>query len=354
MEYLQILDENGTIDQTVNPHLPEDLLKVMYHIMILVRTFDERLFKLQRAGKIGTYASVKGQEASQVGSALAMEKTDWMIPSFRETGVFLTRGVDRAKIIQAWRGDTRAYKADKGCHDLPVAIPVGSQALHAMGIAWASKMRGEKTCAVSYFGDGATSEGDVHEAMNFAGLYKAPVVFICQNNQWAISTSRKFQTASETIAQKSIAHGIYGIQVDGNDVIAVYTATKEALDRARRGEGPTLIECITYRMGDHTTSDDSTKYRNPEEVKFWESRDPLNRLKLHFQKNNMWTDDYGTWVQNEVEKETEDAVQRAFAIPPPPPDDLFQYIFEKMPPDLVEEEQELREELKERPKGDAA
>lgn len=352
MENLQILDKDGNVDKDLMPDLSEEKIKEIYHLMVLVRTFDEKLFKLQRSGKIGTYAEVRGEEASEVGSAYALEKTDWMIPSFRETGVYVVRGVDRAKIVQAWNGDVRAFKADKGTTNLPVAIPVSSQNLHAVGIAWAEKLRGTKNAAIVYFGDGATSEGDFLEAMNFAGVYNVPLIFFCQNNQWAISTSRKIQTASDTIAQKGVAMGIKGIQVDGNDVLAVYAATKEALDRARKGEGPTLIESVTYRMGDHTTSDDASKYRTEEEVAFWKERDPLTRLEKYFKKIGTWTDEYGAQVKQEVTAEVDDAVEREMKIEPEEPGKMFDNVFSELIPDLAEQKEELLQEVKERG-GDA-
>lgn len=345
VEYLEILDKDGKADKELMPDLSEDKIKEIYHLMVLVRTFDEKLFKLQRSGKIGTYAQLRGEEASEVGSAFALRKDDWMIPSFRETGVYVTRGTDRSKIVQAWNGDVRAFKGGPDTKDLPVAIPVGSQTLHAVGIAWAEKLRKTNNVAIVYFGDGATSEGDFLESLNFAGVFKIPVVFFCQNNQWAISTSRKLQTASETIAQKGLGQGVRSMQVDGNDVFAVYSATKEALDRARNGEGPTMIESITYRLADHTTSDDASRYRTDEEVKSWQERDPIERLEKYFKEIGTWKDDYGAWVKAEVEKEVNDAVEQAMKIAPPRPEELFNYVYAKLPKDLEEQKQELLDEL---------
>ncbi len=351
------MNEEGEVDDSLHPGLSEDKIKELYHLMMLAREFDEKLFKMQRSGKIGTYASLKGQEACEIGSGYALEEHDWVVPSFREMGVFITRGADRVKLVQGWMGDTRAFQGDENTRDLPIAIPIASQALHAAGIAWASKIKGEKSCAITYFGDGATSEGDFHEALNFAGVFKLPIVFFCQNNQWAISTPRKVQTASETIAQKAISYGIKGVQIDGNDVLAVYKATKEALERARNGEGPTLIEAITFRLGDHTTSDDASKYRSEEEVSPWVQKDPIQRVVKHFQKIGTWSDEYGAKVKGEVEKEVEEAVEKAMQIPPPGPEDVFKYIFKTLPKDLEEEQKELLEEVNEKKslqdKGDA-
>ncbi|HLP79490.1 MAG TPA: pyruvate dehydrogenase (acetyl-transferring) E1 component subunit alpha [Acidobacteriota bacterium] len=349
IEYSQVLDEQGNIDSSLAPQLSESQIKELYHLMKLTRTFDEKFFLLQRSGKIGTYAQVKGQEGAQIGSGFALAKEDWMVPSFREMGVYITRGVNRAKLVQAWRGDVRAFEGEvHNTRDLPVAIPIASQCLHAAGIAWASKIKKEKSAAIAYFGDGATSEGDFHEALNFAGEFKLPVVFFCQNNQWAISTPRTKQTAAPSIAQKAIAYGIRGIQIDGNDVLGVYAATKDALERAYRGEGPTLIEAMTFRMGDHTTSDDSSKYRSPELVKQWEAKDPLLRLELYFKKIGTWSDDYGKWVASECEKEVAAAIDAGLAITAPPVENLFAHVFEKPTPDQIEQLEMVKREIAQR------
>jgi pyruvate dehydrogenase E1 component alpha subunit len=352
IEYIQVMDENGNIDDSLMPDLPEPKLKELYHLMVLIRTFDEKMFKLQRSGKIGTYAQVRGEEASETGSAYALEPTDWVCPSFRETGVFLVRKMDLIRLIQSWKGDTRALKGLKGSRDLPICIPIGTQTLYACGIAWAAKLRGEKTAVITYFGEGGTSEGDTNEAFNFAGVHKLPVIFFCQNNQWAISTPRKMQTASETIAQKAIAFGIKGVQVDGNDVIAVYRMTKEALERARNGEGPTLIESITYRMADHTTSDDASRYRPVEEVNAWLAKDPIERLKKYFQKIGTWSDDYGKWVYDTVNREIDVAIDSAMQIPKPEPDELFDNVWSRITKELEEQKKELKEEIIDKQKYD--
>ncbi|MFH1590614.1 MAG: pyruvate dehydrogenase (acetyl-transferring) E1 component subunit alpha [archaeon] len=349
IEYIQVMDEEGNVDESLHPDVDEDTKKVMYHMMMLVRAFDEKLFKLQRSGKIGTYAQVRGQEASEIGSGMALQKKDWFIPSFREMGVSLVRGADRAKIVEAWRGDTHAFQgAREETRDLPVAIPIASQLLHAVGLAWASKLKGEKQAAIVYFGDGATSEGDFHEALNFAAELQLPVVFFCQNNQWAISTPRKSQTRAETIAQKAIAYGMPSVQIDGNDVIGVYKVTSDALVKAREGGGPTLIESLTFRMGDHTTSDDSSKYRDEEEVKKWELKDPILRLQKHFEKLGTWSEEYRKFVVDEVQKEVEDAVEKGLAIPPPSPEEMFDSLYENPPEIFLKEKDAFMAELQER------
>jgi pyruvate dehydrogenase E1 component alpha subunit len=354
VEYVQVLDEEGKTDQDLQHGLSEDQIKEIYHLMVLTRTFDERLFKLQRSGKIGTYAQVKGQEASEIASGFALEKEDWVIPSFRELGVLIARGADRVRIVQGWRGDNRAFHDPDHNPNLPTAIPIASQLLHATGIAWASKLRKEKRAAIVYFGDGATSEGDFHEALNFAADYKIPVIFFCQNNQWAISTPREKQTAAETIAQKAIGYGMKGVQVDGNDALAVYMVTREALERARNGEGPTLIESMTFRMGDHTTSDDSAKYRDPKMVEEWSKKDPVARIQKHFEQLGTWTEEYGQWVQSESDKEVNEAVEAGLTVEGPPPESMFDFIWDVIPDDLQAQKEQLLAELGQKTeKGDA-
>jgi len=261
VKYWQLLDENGKCDEKEMPKLTAAEMKKIYELMILTRVFDDKALKLQRQGRIGTYAPILGQEASNIGSAFAIKNEDLVFPAFRENGVFLVRGMPMDLLYAFWAGDERGMQIPKNVNMFPVAITVGAHTPHAVGAAMAFKIQKKKGATIVYFGDGATSEGDFAEAMNFAGVYQAPCVFICQNNQWAISTPVSEQTHSHTIAQKAIAYGIEGIRIDGNDVLAVYKATDYALKKARAGKGPTLIECLTYRMGDHTTADDSKKYR---------------------------------------------------------------------------------------------
>lgn len=346
VEYLQVLDEEGNFDSSLHPDISEDKVKEMYHLMVLLRTLDEKLFNLQRSGKIGTYAQTRGQEASEIASAMALEKNDWFVPSFRELGVYLTRGVDKGALVQAWNGDTRAFHGTIQARNLPIGIPIASQCLHAAGVAWASKLKGEKDVTIVYFGEGATSEGDFHEAMNFAGELNLPIVFFCQKNGWSISTPTSKETHSETIAQKAIGYGFKGIQIDGNDGLGVYMATKEAVDRARNGEGPTLIEAVTYRMGDHTTSDDSLKYRTVEEIEEWKKKDPIDRLKKYFQKVGTWNDEYEQWVKDTVSKEIEEAVEKGLNVEAPKPEQLFDDVFIDKPWMLVEQQEELMKELR--------
>ncbi len=345
VEWLQVLDENGKCDEGLMPKLGGEDMKRLYEFMVLARAFDVKCISLQRQGRIGTYASLQGQEASQVGSSYALEKTDWTVPSYREHGTLLVRGVPISRLLQYWGGDERGSLYGE-LNDLPLCIPVGTHAPHATGIALAAKKRGDKIAVICYVGDGATSTGDFHEGMNLAGVNKAPVVFVCQNNQYAISLPRTKQTAAETIAQKAIAYGMRGIQVDGNDVFAVYRAAKEALDNARRGMGPTFIECVTYRLSDHTTSDDAARYRTAEEVKSWARRDPIERLRRYMESKGMWSAEYGDKVQREAEEKVKRGVEEWEKVPPPEPIDIFKYTFAQMPKNLAAQAEELMARLR--------
>src|SRR5213595_1705504 len=287
IEHLSILDSDANLDAALEPEIAPDVLKQMYRAMLLGRRLDERMVRLQRQGRVGTFAPIKGQEASQIGSVFTLRRTDWMVPSFREAAAMIWRGWPIEKILLFFAGYVEGGQPAPDQHDLPITVPVATQLPHAVGLAYAAQYRGDDVVVMAYFGDGATSEGDFHEALNFAGVWHVPVVFVCQNNQWAISVPLKKQTNSKTIAQKALAYGLPGIQVDGNDVLAVYAASREAVDRAQAGEGPTLIECVTYRLGVHTTADDPTKYRSEAEVRAWERKDPLTRFHAYLEKKNL-------------------------------------------------------------------
>jgi len=266
-----------------------------------------------------------------VGSVATLRAQDWMVPSFRETAAMLWRGWPIEKLLQFFAGHLEGSQPPAKVNDLPVCIPVATQLPHAVGLAYAAQYRGDDVVVMAYFGDGATSEGDFHEACNFAGVWHVPMVFVCQNNQWAISVPLKKQTHSRTIAQKALAYGFPGIQVDGNDVLAVYAAAKEAVDRARAGDGPTLIECVTYRLAMHTTADDPTKYRQPEEVAEWERKDPLTRFTAYLKKKRLLDDR----IEAEVDEEISEGVRRFEALPPPDPLKIFDHVYAEMPPHLA-------------------
>ncbi len=324
---LDVLDEKGNADTALIPSLSDDDLKRMFEVLVLARTFDNRALNLQREGRIGTYPSILGQEASQIGSALAAEKRDWLFTTFRESGVYIAMGYPLRQIFQYWAGDERGMQIPEGMNIFPLSIPVGTQITHAVGAAMAAKYRKDRAGVLVYFGDGGSSRGDFHEGLNMAGVFKLPVVFLCQNNQWAISLRREQQTAAKTIAQKAIAYGFEGLQVDGNDVFAVYKATKDALNKAKEGGGPTLIECFTYRMSDHTTSDDATRYRPKEEIEMWKARDPLLRLRLFMEKKKLWTEAYQKDVEARSKAAVDEAQKKAETTEPPKPQDMFTYTY---------------------------
>jgi pyruvate dehydrogenase E1 component subunit alpha len=345
IERLEVLNEDGTVDQALMPALSAEEIKRLYGHMVLTRQFDERMFKLQRQGRLGTFARVAGQEGAHVGAAFAMRPSDWLVPAFRETGALLLRGITMVQLLQFWGGDERGAAFPRDLRTLPVAIPVGTHMLHAVGIGWALKDAGEEAAALTVFGEGATSEGDFSEAMNMAGVFQVPVVFFCQNNQYAISVPYTRQTASPTVAQKALAYGMFGVQVDGNDVFAVYRAVSDALDRARTGHEPTLIEAYTYRVTDHTTSDDARRYREEEEVAEWRQRDPIERLARYMRANSLIDEAGEAEVLAEADREVAEAVDAFEAIAPPGPQEIFAHVFAEKTPQLLEQEAELQARL---------
>src|SRR3989338_3511126 len=344
VDYVQILDSEGNCDEKNKPNISDDMLREMYKFLILNRAFDDKAIKLQRQGRLGTYAPMLGQEACQIGSAFALEKGDWIFPAFRENGIYMIKGVPDEMLYSYWRGDERGMQIPKDINILPVSITVGAHLPHAVGAAMAFNYLKQKNVSVVYFGDGATSEGDFHEALNFAGVFKAPCIFICQNNQWAISTPVKEQTASQTIAQKAIAYGIPGIRVDGNDVFAVYKATMDAVERARKGLGATLIECLTYRLADHTTSDDAKKYRSEEEVRSWEPKDPIIRFENYLISKKIINPVIIGKVKAEAEQQIEKAVKNAESAKPQLPTEMFDYLYSDMTDEMKEQREQSKRE----------
>jgi pyruvate dehydrogenase E1 component alpha subunit len=337
VEYLSILDSDGNLDASLEPDIPGEDLKRLYRAMLLGRRLDERMIRLQRQGRIGTFAPIKGQEASQLGAAFTLRPADWMVPSFRETAAMLWRGWPIEKVLLLFAGYLEGGQPAPGQNDLPITIPVATQLPHAVGLAYAVQYRGDDAVVMAFCGDGATSEGDFHEALNFAGVWHVPVVFVVQNNQWAISVPLKKQTHSKTLAQKALAYGLPGLQVDGNDVLAVYVASREAVERARAGDGPTLIECVTYRLGMHTTADDPTKYRTAEEVAAWERKDPLTRFGAYMQKKGLL--DEG--IEESIDAEIGAAVQRFEAFGPADALTMFEHAYGQRPPHLAAQREQL-------------
>ena len=346
-EMLRILNPDGRLEENLHPGLSDERIRELFQKVLFIRMLDRKALSLQRQGRMGTYAPVEGQEAGQVGSAFALGEEDWVFPSFRETGVLYLRGVPVRDILLYWMGDERGARFPEDVRVFPISVPVGTHTLHAVGAAWAARLRKEKTCTIVYFGDGATSEGDFHEAMNFAGVFQAPVIFFCQNNHYAISLPRKRQTAAKTIAQKAIAYGFEGVQIDGNDVPAAYAATREAREKALAGRGPTLIEAVTYRFGPHTTADDPTKYRKEEEIEEWKSRDPVIRLEKYLAGKGLWDKNREGEFRAEAEEKINRAVQEAEAVPPPAVEDIFRYTYSKMTRALEEQLNDYRAFLQE-------
>ena len=352
IEYISILNENGELDKTLDPDISEEVLLRLYRTMNLARKFDERLLSLQRQGRIGTFPPISGQEAAHLGAAAALRPEDWFVPAFRETAAEIWRGRSLESVILYNNGFNEGVDIPEGSNDLPISIPVGSQILHAVGLGWAARYRQTDNVAMAFFGDGATSEGDFHEGLNFASVFQAPVIFVCQNNHWAISLPRSKQTRSQTLAQKALAYNMPGIQVDGNDILAVYTAAREAVDRARSGGGPTLIECVTYRMAVHTTADDPRRYRTEEEVEQWKKRDPITRFQNYLMDKGTLTEDKNAGLDAELADEIQSAIDRAEEQMKilGDPLDMFEHAYAEMPPDLKAQKEALARELSEKGK----
>lgn len=343
IDRLEILNPQGDADTALLPSLSDSQFLQLYELLQLTRMADERALSLQREGRLGTFPSSLGQEASQVGSGFALAPQDWIFPSFREIGVFLSLNYPLPAYYRYWMGDERGLKSPPELNMFPINIAVGTHLLHAAGVAKGALYRKDPVVAVPFLGDGGTSKGDFHEALNMAGVYNLPMVVICQNNQWAISVSRKKQTAADTLAQKAVAYGIRGIQVDGNDVLAVYLATKEALDRARNGGGPTFIECVTFRMSDHTTADDARRYRDPVTIEPWKAKDPLMRMRRFLEKRGIWNDTEQINLEKALRQQIDDAVTKAEAMEPPLAEEMFNYTCHQLSSRQQEQLKECRD-----------
>jgi pyruvate dehydrogenase E1 component alpha subunit len=352
VEYLSILDEEGRVDESLEPPIPPEDLRRLYRAFLLARRFDERMLRLQRQGRIGTFGPIRGHEAAALGSVYALRRSDWLVPYYREWAAYMWRGWPLDNLILYYAGYAEGMRVPDGIRDLPLCIPIASQVPHAVGLACASRYKGEDSVTLVYFGDGASSHGDCQEAMNFAGVFQAPLVFFCLNNQWAISLPRSKQTRAKTLAQKAIAYGFPGIQVDGNDLLACYVATREAVERARRGEGPTLVEALTYRLSLHTTADDPTKYRDEAEVKAWEAREPFPRFKRYVEEKGVLDAAGEAALEAEVEAEIRSAVERAESRMQVNLLDGFEQVYAEPTTELQAQRAELERELAET--GEAA
>ncbi|MBM3463858.1 MAG: pyruvate dehydrogenase (acetyl-transferring) E1 component subunit alpha [Armatimonadetes bacterium] len=330
--------------------LSDDQIKEIYRAMVLTRALEERGTALQRQGRIGFYIGSWGQEAAQIGSAYALRKDDWIFSAYREAGTALLRGIPVRHLVAQCLGnaDDPARGRQMPCHYTfrkanfaSVSSPIGTQIIQAAGTGMAMKYRKKDSVCISYFGDGATSSNDFHSGLNFAGVFKAPVIFLCTNNQWAISLPVSKQTASESIAAKAVAYGMPGVRVDGNDVLAVYKVTRDAVERARNGEGPTLIEALTCRMGPHSTADDPTRYGGDREAECWREKDPIERLRHFMEVRNGWTKEDDEKVWEDARGEVARAVSEEERVALPPLNSLFEDVYEKVPPHLVEQRDEL-------------
>lgn len=298
-------------------------------LMMLARAFDNKCFSLQRQGKMGTFAPINGQEAAIVGSAMALNPaTDWVVPQYRETPALLHQGYPLDQIILYRQGHPQGGFVPDGIKVMQFQISLAAQIPHAVGLAWGMQLQQQNGVAVAYFGDGSSSEGDFHESCNLAGVLKAPVIFLLQNNQWAISTPREIQSAATDLAARAPGYGFPGVSVDGNDLFAVYQATLEAAARARAGHGATLIECHTYRMAAHTTADDPTRYVDEKEQARWATRDPITRVQQYLVQCQQWDEARNTQWEAEIAAEIQQAFERAAAQPPAAPSALYEHVFE--------------------------
>lgn len=353
-ELLQVIDVEGKTKGKAPALKPEDW-KAIFRAMLATRLFDQRGMNLQRQGRIGFFVPSIGQEASQVGAGYAMAPEDWIFPSYRTHSIAILKGVTFRRLLdQCWGNAADAVKGrqmpnhftfrDKNW--VSISSPIGTQISQAAGAARAVQIRGEKRCVWAWFGDGGTSSNDFHAGLNFAGVWKSPCVFMCENNHWAISVPQEKQTASATFAEKAVAYGMRGVRVDGNDVLAVYQAAKEARDRALAGEGPTLIESVTFRMGPHSSSDDPKRYQAQSLFEAWQKKDPLERFRAWLKAKKAWTqpweDELGKAIQDEISK----AVEAAEATPAPAIETLFDDVYAGLPQMLAEQKEALLEQIK--------
>ncbi len=339
IKHYQFLDQDGNPATENVPALANDLdeLTRLYKLMTLVRTFDDKAIKLQRTGKLGTYASSLGHEAIHVGIGSAMKEEDVFAPMYREYGAMMYRGVKMSEILTYWGGNEEGSNFSGPAHDFPICVPIATQCMLAAGSALAFKLRDEKRVAVSIVGDGGSSKGDFLEALNAAGAWKLPAVFIIANNQWAISVPRKKQSGAQTLAQKGIAAGLPSVQVDGNDIVAVRWALDTAMRRAREGKGASVIECMTYRLSDHTTADDASRYRPDEEVEDAWALEPLVRLRKYLTEKGAWSDDQQEALETSCAADVESAVEEYLNTPKPAITEMFDHMYAELPHDLEQQ-----------------
>ena len=349
IDSLSIVDEEGRVDRALEPEIPADDLRRLYRTFLVARRFDERMLVLQRQGRIGTYLPARGHEAAVLGSVYPLRAADWMVPVWREWAAYVWRGWPLENLILLYAGFLDGMSVPSGIRDLPVCVPMGTHVPHAVGLACAARFRREDSVVLCYFGDGASSEGICQEAMNFAGVFQAPIVFVCVNNQWAISIPRSRQTRAKTLAHRAVAYGFPGVQVDGNDLLATLVATREAVERAREGRGPTLIEAVTYRLQPHSTADDPSKYRSDAEVRAWEAKEPLPRFRRYLQAKGVVDDALHARLEAEVDAEVRTAVERAEArMREARPIDMFDHVYGDVPAEVEAQRREFERELEDR------
>jgi pyruvate dehydrogenase E1 component subunit alpha len=345
VETLSILDEHGRVDEALDPGLDPETLRRIHRAMVLTRQLDIRMLRMQRQGQMGTFAPGRGQEATQIGSVFHLRPDDWYYPSYRSFGAQLWRGWTVDGLMLLWDGYFQGFTMPEGVNELPFSIVIGAHLPPAVGVGMGIRIRGRDQVVLTNFGDGASSEGDFHEAANFAGVFEAPVIFLCENNQWAISTPFARQTRAPSVAQRAIAYGIHGLQVDGNDVLAVLVAHREAIQRARAGEGPTLIEALTYRMDVHTTADDPTVYRDTDDVTPWEVKDPIARFERYLKDRGTLTDADLETVRAETEAQVQAGREAFDRIKQKNHGEVFNFVFETLPPELAAQKQEYLAKL---------
>lgn len=342
-------DDGGLLPGAAAPAIADDDLRRLYRGMLLVRVVDERMLRWQRQGRLGFYMTSTGEEATHA-AIFALRPDDWIFPSYREPGAAFLRGYSLREFACQLLGNAGdpakgrqmpVHHASRRIHYVSISSPVGTQVPQAVGMARAARILGRPDLALVYFGEGATSTGEFHVGMNFAGVWKAPVIFFCRNNGWAISTACARQTAARTIADKAVGYGMPGVRVDGNDILAVIQVTAEAAGRAREGGGPTLVEALTYRRGPHSSSDDPSVYRDPDEPRQWEARDPIERFRRHLAGRGLWDEELEAGLRREIEAELARALEEAEAMPPPPVESLFDDVYEELPWHLREQREWL-------------
>jgi pyruvate dehydrogenase E1 component alpha subunit len=337
-------DGDSLPDREVEGLGEADLLE-LHRSLVLLRTYDERSLVYHRQGRIGTYAIYWNHEAMQAGSVHALADEDWIFPSYRESAIGLLRGMPPSTVLSWWRGHPAGWWNPADYNVASICVPIGTHVPHAAGLAWGKKLRGESACAIVYFGDGATSEGSFHEGANFAAVMRAPLVLFCNNNGWAISTPLEAQTAAETLADKAVGYGIPGVRVDGADVLAVYEATREAVERARAGDGPTFIEAVTYRTAPHATADDPRSYIDQERVEEERKRECVGRYEAYLRRLGVLDDERAEAVRAEAAEAMRRGIAQAEAEPPPDPALLFEHAFVDPPASFGSDLEELRRTL---------